>query len=322
MTRPDRSASDLPPRAAPVVPRAWPLWRRFLLNFGTLYFGLYFLLIGQPPVPLIPAAGRYALAAWLDRLLFGLALPTPISAGSGDTSQDWALTLFGLLLSLLLAGIWTVWYRRDPARLHLTWLSVGLRAALIFWLYSYGLAKFNFGQFGLLAPGQLSHTYGESSPMFLLWTFMAASPGYQLVAGVAECLPALLLLHRRTVTVGALIAAVTMTNVFALNMLYDVPVKLFSFHLLLAAVVLAAFDHARLWAFLTGRAVPVQVWPPRSRWTGWAGWAATVLAVSSLGLTTFHAAVSLRRDQEYTRLAPTPLKTRGFHWVNEYLYNR
>lgn len=192
----------------------------------------------------------------------------------------------------------------------------------MYWLYSYGSVKFNFGQFGLLAPGQFSKTYGDSSPMFLLWTFMAASPGYQLVAGVAECLPALLLLHRRSVTVGALIAAVTMINVFALNMLYDVPVKLFSFHLLLTAVVLAAFDHARLWAFLTGRAVPAQVWPLRSRWTGWAGWAATVLAVSSLGLSTFHGAVSLRRDQEYTRLAPTPLKTRGFHWVNEYPYNR
>lgn len=305
-----------------VPARSWPLWQRFLLNFGTVYFGLYFLLIGQPLVKIIPDGGRYALAAWLDRLLFGHTLPTPISAGSGDTSQDWALTLFGLLLSLLLGALWTALQRQGPSPRHLTWLSVGLRIALVVWLLSYGLAKFNFSQFGLLAPGQLSRVYGETSPMFLLWAFMAASPGYQLVAGVAEALPALLLLHRRTVTLGALIAAVTMTNVFALNMFYDVPVKLFAFHLLLTAVVLAAVDYARMWALLGGRAVPAQVWPPRPRWIGWAGWAATGLAVAYLGLTAYHGAISLQRDQADTQITPTPLKTRGFHWVNEYPYNR
>jgi hypothetical protein len=322
MTRPARAASDLPAEALPVISRRWPLWRRFLLNFGTLYFGLYFLLIGQPLIQLLPSQTRYALAAWLDRLLFHHALPTPISVGSGDTSQDWALTLLGLLLSLFSGALWTALKRQGPSPRHLSALSVGLRAALIVWLLVYGLAKFNFSQFGLLAPGQLNRIYGETSPMFVLWAFMAASPGYQLMAGAAEALPALLLLHRRSVTPGAVVAAVTLTNVFALNMFYDVPVKLFSFHLLLAAVVLALFDHARLWAFLSGHPVPAQVWPPRSRWISRAGWAGTALAVSYLGLTTFHGAVSLRRDQEYTRLAPTPLKARGFHWVNEYPYNR
>lgn len=310
------------PVSAVYVSPSWPRWQRFVLNFGTVYFALYFLLIGQPPLPLLSSQVRFALADGSNRLLFHKSLPTPLSAGSGDTSQDWALTLLGVLLSLLLAGLWTVVWRRDPARQHHTLLSVGLRATLMFWLYSYGLAKFNFGQFGLLAPGQLSHTYGESSPMFLLWTFMAASPGYQLVAGFAEVLPALLLLHRRTVTLGALIAAVTMTNVFALNMLYDVPVKLFSFHLLLAATVLAAFDHARLLALLTGRAVQGQEWPPRPTWIGWAGWAVTVLGMFYVGLIAVHGLETLRRDQVDTRVSPTPLKTRGFHWVNEYPYNR
>ena len=318
--------SDASPTHQPVTAlnasSSWPLWRRLLLNFGTIYFALYFLLVGQPLLPLIPSHTRFALADGVDRLLFHRPLPTPLSAGSGDTSQDWALALLGLLLSLLLGALWTVLRRREPSQRQLSALSVGLRAALIFWLYSYGSIKFNFGQFGLLAPGQLSHTYGESSPMFLLWTFMAASPGYQIVAGGAEVLPALLLLHRRTVTLGALIAAVTLTNVFALNMLYDVPVKLFSFHLLLAATVLAAFDHARLLALVTGGAVPAQEWLPRSKWIGWAGWAVTVLGLSYVGLTAVHGLETLRRDQVDTRVSPTPLKTRGFHWVNEYPYNR
>ena len=309
------------PVTAVYVSPSWPRWRLLLLNFGTVYFVLYFLFLGQALLPL-PASVTFWLADTLSRGLFHQSIPNTGVTGSGDTAKDWTLALLGLLSSLILGVIWTVIQRRGPSVRQLSALSVGLRAALICWLYNYGLAKFNFGQFGLLAPGQLSHTYSESSPMFLLWTFMASSPGYQLVAGFAEVLPALLLLHRRTVTLGALIAAVTMTNVFALNMLYDVPVKLFSFHLLLAATVLAAFDHARLLALVTGGAVPAQEWLPRSKWIGWAGWAVTVLGLSYVGLTAVHGLETLRRDQVDTRVSPTPLKTRGFHWVNEYPYNR
>lgn len=309
------------PVTAVYVSPSWPRWRLLLLNFGTVYFVLYFLFLGQALLPL-PASVTFWLADTLSRGLFHQSIPNTGVTGSGDTAKDWTLALLGLLSSLILGVIWTVIQRRGPSVRQLSALSVGLRAALICWLYSYGLAKFNFGQFGLLAPGQLSHTYGESSPMFLLWTFMASSPGYQLVAGFAEVLPALLLLHRRTVTPGALIAAVTMTNVFALNMLYDVPVKLFSFHLLLAATVLAAFDHARLLALVTGGAVPAQEWLPRPKWIGWAGWAVTVLGLSYVGLTAVHGLETLRWDQVDTRVSPTPLKTRGFHWVNEYPYNR
>ena len=148
------SPANQPVSAVRVAP-SWPRWRRFVLNFGTVYFALYFLLIGQPPLPLLSSQVRFALADGLNQLLFHKPLPTPLSAGSGDSSQDWALTLLGVLLSLLLAGLWTALWRCGPARRHPTLLSVGLRAALIFWLYSYGLAKFSFGQFGLLAPGQL-----------------------------------------------------------------------------------------------------------------------------------------------------------------------
>lgn len=257
----------------------------------------------------------------MSRSLLRTTLQPAGPTGSGDTAQDWVLALLALLASLVLGQVWTAFQRRRPSVRQLSALSVGLRAALIVWLLSYGMAKFNFSQSGLLAPGQLGQSYGDSSPMGLLWRFMAASPGYQLVAGVAEVLPALLLLHRRTVTVGALIAAVTLTNVFALNMLYDVPVKLFSFHLLLAAVVLIAFDHARLWALLRGQAVPAQTWPRRTPLVGWAGWAATALCLAFVGLMAVHGARAYRTDQAGTRVLGTPLKTRGFHWVNELPYN-
>ncbi|WP_293909521.1 hypothetical protein, partial [Deinococcus sp.] len=188
MSRPESEA------APPLAPLAWPLWRRWLLNFGTVYLGLYFLLIGQTLLP-VPSDWRFAVAHWFSRVWSGAALlPTGLS-GSGDTAQDWLLLLLGTLLSLLLATLWTVSQRwkPGPSPRALSALSIGLRAALVIWLLAYGSAKFNFAQFGLLAPGQMNVTYGDSSPMGLLWRFMALSPGYQYLAGVAETLPALLL---------------------------------------------------------------------------------------------------------------------------------
>ncbi|MFC4453352.1 hypothetical protein [Deinococcus sonorensis] len=41
----------LPSDAAPTLPAAQrPLGQRFLINFGTCYFAVYFLVVGQSPV--------------------------------------------------------------------------------------------------------------------------------------------------------------------------------------------------------------------------------------------------------------------------------
>jgi hypothetical protein len=84
------------------------------------------------------------------------------------------------------------------------------------------------------------------SPMGLLWRFMGFSTAYSVFGGLAEALGGALLFFRRTTTLGALIVAAVMLNVFMLNLAYDVPVKLFSFQLLLFAGLLLAPDLRRL----------------------------------------------------------------------------
>ena len=67
----------------------------------------------------------------------------------------------------------------------------------------------------------------------------------------------MLLCFRRTQLVGALWTAGVMANVFVLNMCYDIPVKIYSFHLLVTALVIAAPDVPRLVRmFLLNRPVP------------------------------------------------------------------
>jgi hypothetical protein len=75
---------------------------------------------------------------------------------------------------------------------------------------------------------------------------MGASAAYTIFTGLGELLGGLLLTTRRTALLGALITAAVMVNVVVLNFSYDVPVKIYSSILLLAALFIAAPDAKRL----------------------------------------------------------------------------
>jgi hypothetical protein len=65
------------------------------------------------------------------------------------------------------------------------------------------------------------------------------------------------LLFRRTATLGAVFAVGVLSNIVMMNFCFDVPVKLFSVHLILMAIALAALDGRRLWnAFVLNRPTP------------------------------------------------------------------
>jgi hypothetical protein len=68
---------------------------------------------------------------------------------------------------------------------------------------------------------------------------MGVSMSYIIFTGAAEMFGGLLLAFRRTALLGALVSIGVMSNVVMLNFSYDVPVKLYSTHLLLMAVFLA-----------------------------------------------------------------------------------
>jgi hypothetical protein len=126
------------------------------------------------------------------------------------------------------------------------WLRLGVILSLAAQMLSYGIDKVIPLQFGSLNFARISEPLGEMTPIMLLWNFMAASKPYIITVGMVELLAGLLLLVPRFTTLGALIALSSMANVFALNMCYDVPVKLFSFHLGLLAAFLVLPEVPRL----------------------------------------------------------------------------
>jgi hypothetical protein len=74
--------------------------------------------------------------------------------------------------------------------------------------------------------------------MGLLWTFMGHSSAYLAFTGAAEALAGALVLFRRTALLGALLSVAVLAHVVALNFCFDVPVKIFSAHLLAMALFL------------------------------------------------------------------------------------
>jgi len=78
---------------------------------------------------------------------------------------------------------------------------------------------------------------------------MGYSKAYNIFTGLGEVIGGLLIFFRRTVLAGSLLLIVVMANVVAINMCFDVPVKLFSSLLLLMACWIAWPYRIRMYQF-------------------------------------------------------------------------
>ncbi|MEM8963308.1 MAG: thiol-disulfide oxidoreductase DCC family protein [Acidobacteriota bacterium] len=254
---PVRVIADPPPQPASTATPA-PL-----SGLGSRFLIAYFLLYMFPmPLGSIPGVNVFSqLYQRIWRLIvppigehvFGVDATT-FPAGSGDTTFNYVQLAVFLVLALMIAGVWQ-WRARAVAVAARTWelFRIYCRFYLGAYLLYYGLVKVLPAQFPYPGPERLLNTIGETSPMGLLWTFIGASPGYQIFGGAGEAIGGLLLFWRRTTLLGALVSAGVLTNVVALNYFYDVPVKLFSSHLLLVAIILIAPDVPRLLSLLVLR---------------------------------------------------------------------
>jgi len=253
-----RAGMENPPTPAP-----WSLARRIAFRFACVYFLLYSFpqplqalfgasfLPGWATYPWEKVSGWYesgsnAFFIWVGKLCFGVEI-TIVPTGSGDTTLAYVQLPTMLVLATLGALVWSLLARnvRDHGRAY-DRLRVYLRYVVAVTMLGYGLYKVFPLQFGTPRLDRLMEPYGDSSPMGLLWTFMAASVPYTFFGGLMEALGGVLLFWRRTTTLGALIAIAVMSNVVMLNFCYDVPVKLYSVHILLMAAFLVLPDAQRL----------------------------------------------------------------------------
>lgn len=143
--------------------------------------------------------------------------------------------------------------RQSAGRTLLWWLHAATRFVLAITLLFNGVIKIGLWQFGGPDVGESLITLGEMSPMGLLSHMVGFSPLFQTLAGVAELGAAVALMWRRTMVLGALISAASMTFIAVLNLGYDMPAKQLSLALLAMSLVVLAPWVKRVVVALLGR---------------------------------------------------------------------
>ena len=266
-TNPPVSETTAPGRhVAPVTetsrtPR-WSLPTRIAFRFVAAYFFLYtffelslfMILFGLLPFR-VPPPPSWALTdqfnLWVAKSW--LQWPEPYSriGAGGDKPLDYAMVIGLLGLAGVLTILWSAadWRRTSYPR-GLTWFRLMLRLGVATSLAAYGWMKFYPMQMPAPSLTRLLEPYGHFSLMAVLWAKIGSSSAYEVFTGIAELVATVLLLIPGLTTVGALVAIPVTFQIWMLNMTYDVPVKLFSFHLLAMATLLLVPDLRRLVTFL------------------------------------------------------------------------
>ncbi|WP_458687811.1 DoxX family protein [Nocardia tengchongensis] len=262
------SDSDLdgrpPERAA-----GWRTSTRILFRFACLYFGLFCVFYPQPIYAFLGVIQEWmpdnsaitvvnwysAPVKWVGRTVFGTDVALNPSSGSGDQAYLWVLVFCVLVAAVAGTVVWSVLDRRRTEYRRLAgWFLLFVRLCLAGQMLGYGFAKLVPTQMPVPPLDALILPLGNLTHPAMLWLQVGTSPVYEMMLGAAEVMGGILLLLPRTTLAGVLLSLVSMAQVWVLNMTFDIPVKLLSFHLLLLCLVLLAPEARRLTAVLTGGA--------------------------------------------------------------------
>jgi len=184
------------------------------------------------------------LLVWMGKSIFGLSENlSRVSSGSGDGTMDYLAVFLQAILAVLGIIVWSLIGRKKNSHRKLRfWFLSLLRLFVAAVMLVYGFAKVFLIQFQTPSLTLLVQQVGEMSPMGLAWTFMGFNPVYTIFTGLLEVFAGLFLIFRRTKTLGALLTLGVMGHVAVMNLCFDIPVKIFSLHLVLMSLVLISED--------------------------------------------------------------------------------
>ena len=234
---------------AGVSSRPFTLLRRVLLRFAVVYLTLFCAAtqisgsVTANPWFTFRGLGRLwplrEVTHWIGRTVFGIDVRLDDVSG-GETLFFWVQWFSIVTASVVVTVLWTLFDRRREEGSWSPIWRVAVRVLLAGSLIEYGMTKVIPTQFPAPPLTALVTPVGEMTLSALLWTTIGSSPAYQIFSGVLEVLAGALVLIPRTVTLGALLAVVALTQVLALNMAFDIGVKLVTMHLVALAVILLA----------------------------------------------------------------------------------
>jgi hypothetical protein len=237
---------------------------------------LYFLI---QALPLDPKYYRHLFRIrWSDfryRDFFYISRYTPQFIAPAHAPQGWglnSLTDWGIALIIALAGalIWSFYgqKQRHYDRLYYL-LRVLLRYRLSAGMLAYGFIKLFPMQQPYPSIGLKSTFYGDLSDWKVASVSYGVAPSFEAFLGGIEILAGLLLLNRRSASIGAAIVIAFTGNVFLSNLAYGGGEAVYCLYLLSLAAVIVYYD-AACWYSLLSLGKPTE--PNRYRPHLLAGW--------------------------------------------------
>ena len=150
-------------------------------TFAVRVISVYLLLFTFPgPLSRVPGINwlytvRWTLEppviAWTAKSVFHLQ--NPGSPNGSDTVFRYIEVFCFLVLAVVIASVWSAIDRTQKHDKQVQQaFRLYLRYTLAFFMFGYGTVKILKSQFPSLGPSVLQQTYGDSTPMELLWAFM------------------------------------------------------------------------------------------------------------------------------------------------------
>ncbi|SEJ02128.1 hypothetical protein SAMN04487995_3070 [Dyadobacter koreensis] len=177
---------------------------------------------------------------------------SPVSLWGIESFINWFVIL---AIALIGSFIWGLADKKNKEYDKLYyWLRVLLRYRLAIAIIGYGVLKLFKLQLPEPALSDLQTSYGD----YLPWKIYSLSTGigsafYEQSIGLVEIVAGLLLLFRKTATIGASIIIFVLTNVVIANFAYEIGEHVYSAYLLSIALFLLAYDLPRLYNVLVKR---------------------------------------------------------------------
>ncbi len=199
---------------------------RIIRSSCLIWFNLVFLTL---PIQFafFPSIGRWLTEFLLPVNQFFFTNTTTEFILSSDSIFSYGSLILMFILSFVTSIIIEYKLKSQADKIEF-WLRKGLIFWIVLFLLKYGLDKLFLHQFYTPESNTLFTPLGQLDKDIAFWSVMGASKSYNYFMGLIEIIPALFILFKRTRFVGLIISTGVLTNVFVINLSFDITVKILS----------------------------------------------------------------------------------------------
>ncbi|WP_183559777.1 hypothetical protein [Mucilaginibacter sp. SP1R1] len=183
---------------------------------------------------------------WLD--VISQNSPWFFESKEGHNYAGWFITLG---ITFLAAVVWELFDKRRSNFDNIyNWFYTVIRYQIVLRMSWFAIAKFFPVQMPFPTISQLNTNLGDFTPGKLYWLTTGVAPFFEVFAGIFELTATILLLFRRTTTLGAIMMIAILLPIWFVNIGYNAGVELASMHILVLSVVLLVRDAPKFWQIL------------------------------------------------------------------------